>query len=130
MSTPAPTGSWRRFQDLMKAKAAGMDLEGCVIVTEERDLRFSGCEVRGVVLTELRPLCAVCGLRDCDHVNPVPGCVRVEAEYDIEPYTLRGYRADVVRVPDPYAEMDAGWLEWELIGDLRGAVGIEEEWDE
>lgn len=163
MSPEPPSPSWRLFQDMMKARAAGMDLEGCAIVEEERDLRFDECEVHGVVEREVSPLCSVCGSRDCDHVNPVPGCVRVEEErdafvevvstpegepslwkvsfdafgfaviieeeWDVGIQELRGYRADVVQCPDPYAEMDAGWLEWSLV-DTKGAVAVEGEYDQ
>jgi hypothetical protein len=37
MSPEPPSPSWRRLQDMMKARAAGMEVEGCVVVTEEWD---------------------------------------------------------------------------------------------
>jgi len=39
VSPVPPAPSWRRFMDMMKARAAGIHLEGCVIIEEEREVK-------------------------------------------------------------------------------------------
>lgn len=98
-----PSRKIQRFEEVWRLREHHMLIEGCVVIEDEWD---SYREVIGkatynpfaldkvdldtpgfaIVIEDewdyMKLHCAICGSPDCEHIHPVPGCVRITEERD------------------------------------------------